>query len=110
MLNLRGITAAVRESCYEMVAQAVKRARDAQVLLSFDVNHRAKLWDAATAGRKLRPLIEQADILFCKSSDARLLFGCAGTPREIMEGLQKLTRAQAIYCTFGADGASLLMR
>lgn len=109
ILHLTGITAAVSESCYEIVVEAVKRARAANVLLSFDVNHRAKLWDATTAGRKLRPLIEQADILFCKSSDARLLFGCEGTPREIMKGLQKLTRAQAIYCTFGADGASLLM-
>lgn len=108
ILHLTGITAAVSESCYEIVAEAVKRARAANVMLSFDVNHRAKLWDAATAGRKLRPLIQEADILFCKSNDARLLFGCSGAPREIMQGLQALTRAQAIYCTFGADGASLL--
>jgi 2-dehydro-3-deoxygluconokinase len=108
ILHLTGITAAVSESCYEIVNEAVRRARAANVLLSFDVNHRAKLWDATTAGKKLRPLIEQADILFCKSNDARLLFGCEGAPLELVRGLQELTQAQAIYCTFGADGATLL--
>lgn len=110
ILHLTGITAAVSESCYEIVTEAVRRARAANVRLSFDVNHRAKLWSAETAGKKLRPLLAQADILFCKSNDARLLFGCEGTPREIMAGLQKLSPAQAIYCTFGAEGAALLQQ
>lgn len=108
ILHLTGITAAISDSCYEIVAQAMERARKANVIVSFDVNYRAKLWDAKTASEKLRPLIRQADILFCKSNDARLLFDCSGAPREIMNGLQALTRAHAIYCTFGADGAALL--
>lgn len=108
IVHLTGITAAVSASCYEIVAETIRRARAANVMVSFDVNHRAKLWDAATAGEKLRPLIAQADILFCKSNDTRLLFGCGGTPREIMTGLQGLTSARAIYCTFGAEGAAVL--
>ncbi len=108
ILHLTGITAAISDSCYEIVAQAMEGARAANIIVSFDVNYRAKLWDAKTAGEKLRPLIQQADILFCKSNDARLLFDCSGAPREILNGLQALTRAHAIYCTFGADGAALL--
>lgn len=108
ILHLTGITAAVSESCYEIVEQAMGRARAAGVMVSFDVNHRARLWDTRTASEKLRPLIAQADILFCKSNDAKLLFDCRGTPREILAGLQGLTKANAIYCTFGADGAALL--
>lgn len=108
ILHLTGITAAVSDSCYEIVSEAIRRARAANVMVSFDVNHRAKLWDSATAGAKLRPLIAQADLLFCKSNDARLLFGCDGDRREIAAGLQALTRAQAIFCTFGADGAVML--
>jgi 2-dehydro-3-deoxygluconokinase len=108
VLHLTGITAAVSDSCYEIVAQAIERARAANVTISFDVNYRAKMWDAATAGEKLHPLIAQSDILFCKSSDAHLLFGCEGEAREILTGLQALTRAYAIYCTFGEKGAALL--
>jgi 2-dehydro-3-deoxygluconokinase len=108
VLHLTGITAAISPSCYEVVAEAIRRARAAGVTLSFDVNYRAKLWDAATAGAKLRPLIAEADILFCKSADAALLFGCEGEQRELMANLQSLTRAATIFSTFGAQGAALL--
>jgi 2-dehydro-3-deoxygluconokinase len=110
ILHLTGITAAISDTCYEILVQAISRARAANVTVSFDVNHRAKLWDAATAGEKLRPLIAQADILFCKSNDARLLFGCTGNPRELVTQLKTLTRADAVFCTFGAEGACSLIQ
>ncbi|MEP7356952.1 MAG: sugar kinase [Anaerolineales bacterium] len=109
ILHLTGITAAISDNCYEIIAEAVRRAKAAGVLLSFDVNYRAKLWDAATAGAKLRPLIAEADLLLCKGADAALLFGCNGEPREQMQALKALTRAPALYCTFGANGAALLL-
>jgi 2-dehydro-3-deoxygluconokinase len=108
VLHLTGITAALSPSCYEVIASAITHARAAGVTLSFDVNYRAKLWDAATAGAKLRPLIAEADILFCKSADATSLFGCQGEPHELIESLKSLTRARAVFSTFGADGAALL--
>jgi 2-dehydro-3-deoxygluconokinase len=108
VLHLTGITAALSDSCYEVVAQAIQRARQAGVAVSFDVNYRSKLWDAATAGRKLRPLVAEADVLLCKGSDATALFGCRGEARELMAGLQSLTRAPAIVCTYGERGAALL--
>ena len=108
VLHLTGITAALSDTCYALLAEAIRRARAAGVTVSFDVNHRAKLWDAATAGKKLRPLIAEADILFCKGADATALFGCQGEPRQLMAELQSLTRAKAVYCTFGERGAALL--
>ena len=109
ILHLTGITAAISDSCYEIVAEAIRRAKAAGVLLSFDVNYRAKLWDPATAGAKLRPLIAEADLLLCKGADAALLFGCTGDPRQQMQALKGLTRAPAVFCTFGANGAALLL-
>ncbi|HEU0292076.1 MAG TPA: sugar kinase [Anaerolineales bacterium] len=108
VLHLTGITAALSDNCYALLVEAIRRARAAGVTVSFDVNHRAKLWDAATAGKKLRPLIAEADILFCKGADATSLFGCQGEPRQLISELQSLTRAQAVYCTFGEKGAALL--
>jgi 2-dehydro-3-deoxygluconokinase len=108
VLHLTGITAALSESCYAVVAEAIKRARAAGVPVSFDVNYRARLWDAATASARLRPLMAEADLLFCKGADARLLFGCRGEPPELMAGLRVLTRATAIFCTFGEAGAACL--
>ena len=108
VLHLTGITAALSDSCHALLIEAMARAHAAGVLVSFDVNYRAKLWTAATAGDKLQPLIGAADILFCKGADAKTLFGCKGEPRQLMQDLQALTRAPAIFCTFGDQGAALL--
>src|SRR5690349_8651619 len=108
VLHLTGITAALSESCYELLIEAVQRAHAAGVVVSFDVNYRAKLWSADSAGKKLRPLIQAADILFCKGTDAAAVFGCDGEPHESIMKLKTLTRAVALFCTFGEKGASLL--
>ena len=108
ILHLTGITPALSVSCRAIVEEAIRRASAAGVTVSFDVNYRAKLWDAPTASAALRPLIEQANILFCKSSDAASLFGCSGAPQEQLQQLKKSTSAKAIFVTSGDTGASLL--
>jgi 2-dehydro-3-deoxygluconokinase len=108
VLHLTGITAALSESCYELLMEAIQRAHAAGVVVSFDVNYRAKLWSAEIAGEKLRPLIKDADILFCKGADAAALFGCHGEPHELTMKLKAFTQAGALFCTFGENGASLL--
>ena len=108
VLHVTGITVGLSDSCHALVAEAVRRARAAGVTVSFDVNFRSKLWSTAVAGKRLRPLIAQADLLFCKSADAAALFGCRGEPRAQLEALRALTRAQAIYVTLGEQGAALL--
>ena len=108
VLHLTGITPAVSESCQAIVVEAIRRARAAGVLLSFDVNYRGRLWQPAAAAECLRPLIAEADVLFCKGADAALLFGCRGEPHEVMAALKPLTGAQALYCTFGERGAAVL--
>ena len=60
------------------------------------------------AGERLRPLVAEADLLFCKSADAAALLGCAGEPRAQLEALAKLTRAKTIFLTLGERGAALL--
>ncbi len=108
VLHLTGITAALSDTCYALLVEAIRRAHAAGVPVSFDVNYRAKLWPADLAGKKLIPLIAEADILLCKGPDANALFGCQGDPRQIMAELQKLSKASAIFCTFGDQGAALL--
>lgn len=108
VLHLTGITAALSAGCYMVVREAIQRARVAGVTVSFDVNYRGKLWSAETAQAQLLPLIAEADVLFCKGSDAGLLFGCTGEPPELLKQLQAQTRAQVVISTFGERGAALL--
>src|SRR5262249_4316005 len=108
VLHLTGITPAISPSCRAIVQEAIQRARAAGGMLSFDVNYRGRLWTPAEAAACLKPMIAEADTLFCKGADAALLFGCRGEPHAVMAELKKLTRAQALYCTFGAQGAAVL--
>lgn len=108
ILHLTGITAALGDGPYAAVAEAMRRARAAGVTVSFDVNYRGKLWGPEAAGAALRPLLAEADVLFCKSADAALLFGCAGEPRAQMEALRRLSGAATLFCTYGERGAALL--
>ena len=108
ILHLTGITAALGAGPYAAIAEALRRARAAGVRASFDVNYRARLWDAATAAAQLRPLLEECDVLFCKSADATLLFGCQGEPQEQLAQLREQTSAPTIFMTCGERGAMLL--
>ncbi len=108
VLHLTGITAALGPGPYAVVAEAMRRARAAGVAVSFDVNYRAKLWSPADASAGLRPLIAEADVLFCKSADAALLFGCTGEPETLVRALAAQTRATTVLSTFGEMGAALL--
>ena len=75
ILHLTGITPALGDSARDATRYAVEVARAAGVVVSMDVNHRAKLWDERTAGPVLRELVTRADIVFAGPAEARLVLG-----------------------------------
>ena len=108
LLHLTGITPALSPSCHAVVVEAMQRARQAGVSISFDVNYRQKLWDAETAAATLAPLVRQADIVFCGHGDAQRLFGCTGDASAALCQLaeQPLTSgAQIVVMSIGSAGA-----
>ncbi len=104
ILHLTGITPALSKSCSEIVSEAVKRAKQLGVFVSFDVNYRQKLWSETDARQTLLPLIRQADLLFCSQADATRLFECKGSMQEIADGLLELTRVPKAIVTFAEKG------
>jgi 2-dehydro-3-deoxygluconokinase len=105
-LHLTGITAALSPSCYEVVDQAIRRARTAGVRVIFDVNYRARLWSAEAAAAGLMPLIQGIDLLICKEGDARLLFGCIGQDTEtVIRHLYEQSGATQVVMSAGEAGA-----
>jgi 2-dehydro-3-deoxygluconokinase len=104
ILHLTGITPALSQSCCEIVKEAVTRAKQHRIFISFDVNYRQKLWSAADAGQTLLPMIKEADLLFCSQADAARLFDCKGSMQEIAQGLLDITRVPKIIVTFGERG------
>lgn len=104
LLHLTGITPALSPSCCEIVSQAIRRAKQGGVFVSFDVNYRQKLWSATEASQTLLPLIRQADLVFCSQADAGRLFDCHGTPHEMAHDLLGLMQVPRLVMSIGEEG------
>lgn len=75
LVHLSGITVALSESARETVRSVLDRAEAAGVPVSFDVNHRPKLLDAATAREHYLAVARRAAVVFAGDDEAHLLLG-----------------------------------
>lgn len=108
LLHLTGITPALSDNCREVVHEAMRRANEAGVAISFDVNYRAKLWSPAEASCCLRDLLPRVTLLICGENDAQALFKFKGSAEEVLEKLTSLTGATTLVLTRGDKGATVL--
>ncbi|MEU7958872.1 sugar kinase [Micromonospora humida] len=75
LLHLSGVTAALSPSCAALVRRAVTDRPLPAARVTFDVNHRARLWSAATAAPVLRGLADAADVVLVGLDEAHTLWG-----------------------------------
>lgn len=116
VLHFSGITAALGDRAREAVHVAVDAAKAAGVTVSFDVNHRAKLWGPDAARPVLRSLVERADIVFAGVEEAGLVLGdrAPGTAAGLAAALAGLGPRQAVVkdgargCTAVVDGEAFV--
>lgn len=92
VLHLSGISLAISETARETCFAAVRMARKHNVLVSFDINHRSKLWSDETALRTVHDLLPMVDIFFPSLDEAEDLTGVIG--------------ADAVLDYFAKQGAS----
>lgn len=108
LVHVTGITFGVSPSARALTERAVAEARERGRLVSLDVNYRARLWGPEEAGAALRRMAGQVDLLLCKLDDARDLFGCHGTSREVASQLQDVFQVDRVALTSGAEPALAL--
>jgi 2-dehydro-3-deoxygluconokinase len=106
-VHLTGITPALSPTARETTERALAEARARGRTVSFDVNYRAKLWSPDAAREGLLPLIRGVDLLICPAADAESVFGLAGSPEALAQGLAALAAAPRVVVTCGAEGALL---
>lgn len=70
-----GITPALSPSAAAVTQEAVKKAKGKGVLVSLDLNYRARLWTPEEARRVMTELVSQANILITTEEDAERVFG-----------------------------------
>ena len=75
VLHLTGITPALSASCAAAVRAAIRSARAAGAMVSFDPNVRLQLWESEQGCRReLLALIALADLVLLGDEDAAILF------------------------------------
>jgi 2-dehydro-3-deoxygluconokinase len=82
VVHTSGITAALSESCRELVHHVVLDRPLGDATVSFDVNHRPALWPPGAAGPELLDLARAADVVFVGLDEAEVLWG-ASTAAEV---------------------------
>lgn len=78
VFHTSGITPALSDSALAVTTEALKAAKDAGCIVSYDLNYRAKLWSQEEARTKQEPLMQYVDILITTEEDAERVFGIQG--------------------------------
>jgi 2-dehydro-3-deoxygluconokinase len=104
LVHLTGITPALGEAPRSLVERALSEAST----VSFDVNYRATLWSPTEARAFLEPVLTRVRYLFIGQAEAQTLFGLAGAPEQILEGLARLAPKATISLQRGEEGSTVL--
>jgi 2-dehydro-3-deoxygluconokinase len=110
VLHLTGITPALGEGPAAAVREAMRRARAAGVPVSFDLNYRSRLWDAATAAPVFRELAAGADMVFAGDDEARIALELddKASPEKLAAALAELGPREVVIKR-GRRGATALI-
>ncbi|WP_028278480.1 sugar kinase [Arthrobacter sp. H5] len=104
LLHITGISLALSATMAATIQRAVEIARRSNVLVSFDVNYRERLWPMESARAAYLELLPQVDILFASETEMELLFGGARELADLAKRAAALGPNEVVI-TRGADGA-----
>jgi len=99
LFHTSGITPALSKSCAEATMEAIRKAKHAGCMVSFDVNYRARLWSPEEARACLEQMMPSVDILITTEDDAGIVFGKSGTPEEICKQLKSAFGCSVVTIT-----------
>lgn len=102
LIHVSGITPALSPHCAEAVQHLIVD-RPHPATISFDVNHREKLWPAEFAAPVLRRLANASDLVFVGRDEAENLWGTA-TPQQVRDHLDQVA---TLVVKDGAVGATV---
>jgi 2-dehydro-3-deoxygluconokinase len=108
VVHVTGVTPALGPRSRRLFERALDEGAAGGALLSLDVNYRAALWTPEAARACLEPVLARVGLLFVGVEDARRVFGLAGEPEAVAEGLRKLAPGAAVALTLGDQGSVVL--
>jgi 2-dehydro-3-deoxygluconokinase len=99
-----GITAGISKTALDIVTTSLRKAKEAGVMTSFDVNHRNLLWTTEEARQAITPMFGSIDVLFCSLRDAQAVFGIDAEFSAMPDALARLSDAKYVVVSNGAEG------
>jgi len=108
LLHLTGITPALSASAAQAAQYALDVAREAGVLVSFDLNYRSALWPVEEAGDVFRNFIAQADIVFAGDDEAAIAVGPSEDSLELARRVAALGPGQTVIKRGAAGCAAVI--
>ncbi|GAA2751155.1 sugar kinase [Amnibacterium kyonggiense] len=105
-LHVTGITPALSPDAAATVGAAVERW--SPVGVSYDVNHRSRLWDAEVAATVHRTIAERVDVVFAGLDEALLLVPDADGPEDAARRIAALGPREVVV-KLGEQGALALV-
>jgi 2-dehydro-3-deoxygluconokinase len=107
LLHVTGILPALSPSAAAAAAEAMRSAREHGVPVSFDVNHRERLWRASDATPHYRSMAGAAHIVFGGVDELTMLVGEYGDDRDLAAAVADLGPAEVVVKR-GEQGAGAL--
>ena len=99
VFHTTGITLALSPSCREATKEAIGFAKTKGILISFDLNYRAKLWSPKEARETYSQVLPQVDILFTTSDDLEIVFSLTGKPGKVAQEISNLFSLKLVVIT-----------
>ena len=84
IFHTTGITLALGENVRNTAIEMIKNFKNANTLISFDVNYRANLWSEEEARACIEEILPYIDILFISEETCRKMFKRLGTLEDIL--------------------------
>jgi 2-dehydro-3-deoxygluconokinase len=104
LFHVSGITPALSRSAAETTTMAIKVAKEAGCLISYDINYRKKLWSPAEAKSCQEPLMNLVDLLTTTEEDTGIVFGIRESSyQKVAERLAKAFGLKAVAITLRED-------
>lgn len=108
LLHVTGITPALSEGAAAATTESIAAAVAAGVPVSFDVNHRPRLWGSRDSAAVYRDIAGRATIVFAGVEEARLLAPEVSEPADLVAAIADLGPSQVVL-KLGAEGCLALV-
>lgn len=84
--HFTGITPALNDDVAAICLEACKKAKEASITISCDLNYRKKLWSKEKAGQVMGELCQYVDVCIANEEDAADVFGIKAQNTDVYSG------------------------